>query len=114
MARDDTPYELEQGDKVVYSARIIPSPINRGQRHQAEKLLRMQGARVYPDIHVSGHMGGDEHYDLLDWLQPSHVVPAHQTASVRSEYIDMAEETGYKMGRDAHLLRNGDSVTLTE
>ncbi|MFP4174362.1 MAG: RNase J family beta-CASP ribonuclease [Halobacteriales archaeon] len=114
MARDDTPYEIEQGDKIVYSARIIPSPINEGQRHQAEKLLRMQGARVYPDIHVSGHMGGDEHYDLLDWLQPEHVVPAHQTASVRSKYIDMAEETGYKMGRDAHLLRNGDSVTLTE
>jgi hypothetical protein len=33
---------------------------------------------------------------------------------VRSKYIDMAEELGYKMGRDAHLLRNGDSVTITE
>ncbi len=112
MARDSTPYELEEGDRVIYSARIIPSPINEGQRHQAEKLLRMQGARIYTDIHVSGHMGGDEHYDLLDWLQPQNVIPAHQTAAVRSEYIDLAEEMGYKMGRDAHLLRNGDSVEL--
>jgi len=114
MARGETPYELDEGDKVIYSARIIPSPINEGQRHQAEKLLRMQGARIYTDIHVSGHMGGDEHYDLLDWLQPEQVIPAHQTAAVRSQYIDMAESVGYKQGRDAHLLRNGDSVLLTE
>ena len=112
MARDETPYELEEGDRVVYSARVIPSPINEGQRHQAEMLLRMQGARLYKDVHVSGHMNRDEHYDLLDWLQPKHIVPAHQTASERSKHIDLAEEVGYTMGKDAHLLRNGDMVEI--
>ncbi|MDY6765488.1 MAG: RNase J family beta-CASP ribonuclease [Halobacteria archaeon] len=114
MARSETPYEIEDGDRVIYSARVIPSPINQGQRHQAEKLLRMQGARVYSDIHVSGHMGGDEHYDLVDWLQPKHIVPAHQTMAERSKYVDMAENLGYEMGRDVHLLRNGDRIQLTE
>ncbi|MDY7081665.1 MAG: RNase J family beta-CASP ribonuclease [Halobacteria archaeon] len=114
MARDETPYELEEGDRVIYSARIIPSPINRGQRHQAEKLLRMQGARIYKDIHVSGHMSGDEHYDLIDWLQPKHILPAHNDTSQRGIYVDMMEGRGNKMGRDIHLLRNGDIKQLTE
>ncbi|MFB6283296.1 MAG: RNase J family beta-CASP ribonuclease [Halobacteria archaeon] len=114
MARGETPYEIEQGDKIIYSARVIPSPINRGQRHQSEKLLEMQGAQIYRDVHVSGHMGGVEHFDLLDWLQPEHVVPAHHNTSKRSEYIDQVETYDYKMGDTAHLLRNGDTKVLTE
>ncbi|XGI83338.1 MBL fold metallo-hydrolase [Halorutilales archaeon Cl-col2-1] len=113
MARDETPYEIEEGDRVLYSARVIPSPINEGQRHQAEKLLKSQGARIYTDIHVSGHMGREEHYDLLDWLDPKHVIPGHQSMSERSKYIDMVEDLGYEMGRDAHMLRNGDQTLLT-
>ena len=114
MARGETPYEIDNGDKIIYSARVIPSPINRGQRHQSEKLLEMQGAQIYRDVHVSGHMGGVEHYDLLDWLQPDHVVPAHHNTSKRGEYIDMAEGYGFEMGETVHLLRNGDTKTLVE
>ena len=46
MGRGETPYELEAGDKVIFSARVIPEPTNEGQRYQAETLLRMQGARI--------------------------------------------------------------------
>jgi len=56
MGRGETPYEIENGDKVVFSASIIPEPTNEGQRYQSEQLLRMQGARLYDDIHVSGHL----------------------------------------------------------
>ncbi len=109
IARGETPYEIENGDRVIYSARVIPSPINRGQRFQSEQLLKQQGARIYNEVHVSGHMGGQEHYDLLEWLQPKHVIPAHQTTDVRSKYIDICEDLGYKAGKNAHLLRNGSS-----
>ncbi len=78
MARGETPYDLNDGDKVVFSARVIPEPTNEGQRYQAEKLLGMQGARVYSDIHVSGHLNQEGHYTMLDALQPQHVIPAHQ------------------------------------
>ncbi|ESS08084.1 MAG: putative hydrolase of the metallo-beta-lactamase superfamily [uncultured archaeon A07HN63] len=54
MGRGETPYEIDDGDKIIFSARVIPEPTNEGQRYQCERLLKMQGARIYDDIHVSG------------------------------------------------------------
>ncbi len=62
MGRGETPYQLDDGDKVVFSARVIPEPTNEGQRYQSERLLKMQGARIYDDVHVSGHLREEGHY----------------------------------------------------
>ena len=114
MGRGETPYELEDGDKVMFSARVIPEPTNEGQRYQSERLLRMQGARIYDDIHVSGHLREEGHYEMLDALQPQHVIPAHQDMGGFAPYVDLAENMGYKMGRDLHVTRNGNLVQLVE
>jgi len=108
MGRGETPYEIENGDKVVFSASIIPEPTNEGQRYQSEQLLRMQGARLYDDIHVSGHLREEGHYEMLDALQPQHLIPAHQTLKGRSPYVDLATSQGYKLGRDVHVTQNGE------
>ncbi|UTF55478.1 ribonuclease J [Natronosalvus rutilus] len=112
MARGETSYELDDGDKVVFSARVIPEPTNEGQRYQAEKLLGMQGARVYSDIHVSGHLCQEGHYAMLDALQPQHIIPAHQDLKGFSGYIDLASNQGYALGRDIHASSNGDIIQL--
>ena len=112
MGRGETPYELEDGDKVVFSARVIPEPTNEGQRYQAEKLLRMQGARIYDEVHVSGHLCQEGHYEMLDALQPEHVIPAHQNMSGFSGYVDLASNRGYKLGRDLHVTSNGNVIQL--
>jgi ribonuclease J len=112
MARGETPYDLEEGDKVVFSARVIPEPTNEGQRYQAEKLLGMQGARVYDDVHVSGHLCQEGHYEMLDALQPQHLIPAHQNMSGFSGYVNLASNQGYKMGRDLHVTHNGNIIQL--
>ncbi len=112
MARGETPYDLDAGDKVVFSARVIPEPTNEGQRYQAEKLLGMQGARVYDDIHVSGHLCREGHYTMLDALQPEHLIPAHQNMSGFSGYVDLASDRGYKLGRDLHVTNNGNIIDL--
>ena len=114
MGRGETPYELDDGDKVLFSARVIPEPTNEGQRYQSETLLGMQGARIYDDIHVSGHLNREGHYEMLDTLQPQHVVPAHQNMSGYAPYVDLAENQGYKLGRDLHVTRNGNLLTLVE
>jgi len=114
MARGETPYELENGDKVVFSARVIPEPINRGQRDQAETLLGMQGARIYDDIHVSGHLSQEGHYEMLDTLQPKHVIPAHQDMGGFAPYVGLAENQGYTVGRDLHVTRNGNIIQLVD
>jgi ribonuclease J len=114
MGRGETPYELDGGDKVLFSARVIPEPTNEGQRYQSEKLLGMQGARIYDDIHVSGHLRQEGHYEMLDALQPQNVIPAHQSLKGFAPYVDLAEDMGYKVGRDLHVTRNGKMIQLTE
>ena len=114
MGRGETPYELDEGDKVVFSARVIPEPTNEGQRYQSERLLKMQGARIYDDIHVSGHLREEGHYTMLDALEPQHVVPAHQDMKGFAPYVDLASRRGYKLGRDLHVTQNGNMIQLTE
>ncbi|ELY46481.1 ribonuclease J [Natronorubrum tibetense] len=112
MARGETPYQLDNGDKVLFSARVIPEPTNEGQRYQSEKLLGMQGARVYSDIHVSGHLCQEGHYEMLDALQPQHIIPAHQDLKGFSGYVDLASNQGYTLGRDIHVTTNGNIIQL--
>ena len=114
MGRGETPFELDDGDKVLFSARVIPEPTNEGQRYQSEKLLKMQGARIYDDIHVSGHLREEGHYTMLQALQPQHVVPAHQNLKGFSPYVDLAESQGYALGRDLHVTRNGNMIQLVD
>ncbi|WP_136718292.1 ribonuclease J [Halorientalis salina] len=112
MGRGETPYELTNGDKVIFSARVIPEPTNEGQRYQSEKLLGMQGARIYDDVHVSGHLRQEGHYQMLDALQPQHVIPAHQDMAGFSGYVDLAGNNGYDLGRDLHVTSNGNTIQL--
>jgi ribonuclease J len=114
MGRGETPYQLEEGDKVLFSARVIPEPTNEGQRYQSERLLRMQGARIYDEIHVSGHLREEGHFEMLDALQPQHVIPAHQDLSGFAPYVDLCEELGYQLGRDVHATRNGNRIQLVD
>jgi len=114
MGRGETAYDLAQGDKVIFSARVIPEPTNEGQRYQSETLLKMQGARIYDDVHVSGHLCQEGHYEMLDALQPEHVIPAHQNMKGFSGYVDLASSQGYKIGRDLHVTRNGNVIQLVE
>ncbi|MFT4904412.1 MAG: ribonuclease J [Natronomonas sp.] len=114
MARGETPYELDEGDKVIFSARVIPEPTNEGQRYQAETLLGMQGARIYDDIHVSGHLNQEGHYQMLDALQPKNLIPAHQDMKGFAPYVDLARNQGYEIGRDLHITENGNTIQLTE
>jgi len=114
MGRDETPYQIDEGDKVIFAARVIPEPSNEAQRHQSETLLKMQGARIYDDIHVSGHLSAEGQYEMLKLLQPDHVVPAHQDLSGMSEYVELAESEGYRVDEDLHISRNGNTIQIVE
>ena len=114
MGRGETPFQLDDGDKVIFAARVIPEPTNEGQRYQAETLLKMQGARIYDDVHVSGHLRQEGHYEMLRALQPKHIIPAHQDMAGYSSYVNLCRNQGYELGRDLHVTYNGNVIPIVE
>jgi len=109
----DTPYKLERGDKILFSAKVIPNPMNYGQRYLVEARAKMAGVRIFDDLHVSGHAYREDHYEFLHLLNPQHVIPAHGDINMTGSYAKFAEEIGYTLGNDLHILRNGQKVLIT-
>ena len=42
-------------------------------------------------------------------LNAKHLIPTHGNLQMLTAYAELAEEEGYKLGRDIHLLRNGQA-----
>jgi len=112
IALGDTPYKVEKGDKVIFSAKIIPNPMNIGQRYMIEAHLNMAGARIFPDLHVSGHAYREDHYEFVSMLNPQHIIPAHGNLRMTSAYAEFAGEMGYTLHNDVHLMSNGMRIKL--
>ncbi|MCQ2377093.1 MAG: RNase J family beta-CASP ribonuclease, partial [Methanocorpusculum sp.] len=110
MALGETPLKIEKGDRVLFSANIIPNPINYAQRAEVDRLLLRQGARLFDGLHVTGHAFYQEHYDLLSMLNPEHIVPSHGPFNMKGGYVELASEFGYVLNRDVHIMQNGDRL----
>src|SRR5512136_2700543 len=47
VANGETDYLVESGDRVIFSAGIIPQPLNESNRHTGVTKLKMRGGRIY-------------------------------------------------------------------
>jgi len=112
VANGETDYTIESGDKVVFSAGIIPQPLNMSNRATVETKLKMRGARIYDNVHVSGHACREDHWELLRMINPEHVIPSHGNLVTHGNYLMIAEETGYSLGSNIHLVRNGQELLI--
>jgi ribonuclease J len=112
IALGDTPYKVEKGDKIIFSAKVIPNPMNFGQRYMVETHLQMAGARIFPDLHVSGHAYREDHYEFIHLLNPQHIIPAHGHTRMTSSYADFTTEIGYTLHNDVHIMTNGQRIKL--
>jgi len=112
LALGDTPYQLNKGDKVLFSANVIPNPMNFGQRYVVEQHLRKTGARIFEDLHVSGHAYREDHYEFLQMLQPQHIIPAHADLKMTAGYAEFAGDLGYVANSTVHPMRNGERLRL--
>ncbi|MBI4394103.1 MAG: RNase J family beta-CASP ribonuclease [Euryarchaeota archaeon] len=112
IADEETPYRVGKKTQVIFSANVIPNPVNVANRHVLETKLKIQGARITRGAHVSGHGSREDHRELLRMLEPQHVIPNHGTVIMQAHYVEMAEDFGYELGRNLHFIRNGQKVTL--
>ena len=102
---------LGRGDRVIFSSRAIPG--NEKAVGRVINGLVSQGVEVITDrthlVHVSGHPRRAELLDMISWVRPKILIPAHGEALHLAEHAALARGAGVP-----HVLicHNGDLVRL--
>ena len=47
-------------------------------------------------------------------LKPVHIIPAHGDLSMLTAYGQLAEEEGYRIGSNVHILRNAQAQVFND
>ena len=93
-------FELEAGDRVIFSARAIP-----GNEESIEQLihqLKSRGIEVITiddtkqPIHASGHPAQEELKILYQWVQPQIAIPVHGELEHMKAHSELAKSVGVK------------------
>ncbi|MCJ7429532.1 MAG: ribonuclease J, partial [Candidatus Nanohaloarchaeota archaeon QJJ-5] len=104
--------DVQEGDHVIFSCSVIPTPINEAHRYKVEKNIREQGGLLYRDIHTSGHAKREGNREMLRTLEPENIIPAHGTTEMLASYATLAREEGYRLGENVFLSENGGTVEI--
>ncbi len=112
IAQDEHPeVTLTRGDRVIFSARTIPG--NEIAVSRVINGLVTQGVEVITDrdhlVHVSGHPRRAELLDMIGWVRPKILIPAHGEALHLAEHAKLARGAGVPQ---VLVCRNGDLVQL--
>jgi ribonuclease J len=111
IAQDDHPeVAFSRGDRVIFSARAIPG--NEKAVMRVINGLVSQGIEVITDrthlVHVSGHPRMDELKDMIGWVRPRILIPAHGEPLHMAEHAELARRAGVDqvvVCRDGELVR---------
>jgi ribonuclease J len=112
IAEDQHPnVTLSKGDRVIFSARAIPG--NEKAIGRVLNGLIDQGIEVITDrthlVHVSGHPRQAELEELIGWVKPKILIPAHGESLHLHEHARLARRLGVPTVIEC---RNGDLVEL--
>lgn len=94
IARNDHPaVQLQAGDTVIFSSRVIPGnerDIGRLQNDLVRLGIEIVTERDH-DVHVSGHPAQDELAQMYQWVRPRIAVPVHGEARHMMAHARLAE-----------------------
>jgi ribonuclease J len=114
IAEDEHPeVTLAKGDRVIFSSRAIPG--NEKAVARVINGLVSQGVEVITDrthlVHVSGHPRRAELLDMIAWVRPKILIPAHGEALHLNEHAELGRRAGVPY---VLVCRNGDLVRLAQ
>ncbi len=112
IARGVLPYKLTPKDHIVFSSRTIPTPETYKSKEALVKNLIRTGCEITEDIHVSGHGQKQDLKQLIELLQPEHIIPSHGHHGLLSPVVKLAQEIGYVPDKTIHLVRNGQELEI--
>ena len=103
--------DLESGDAVIFSSRIIPGnemAINRMQNRLTQRGIELVTS-CDDHIHVSGHPARDELAQMYQWIRPRIAVPVHGESRHLYAHAKLARECQVP---EAVVAHNGEMVRL--
>lgn len=108
--------EIEKGDTVILSARIIPGN-EKAISHLIGNLYK-KGANIIEDkrrlIHVSGHASQEDIRIMIETARPKYVVPIHGEYRMLFRHKEFVRNhLGYD-DKNIMLIENGDVLELNE
>ena len=112
-AGDHPDLDLEPGDTVIFSSRVIPG--NEPALAALDARLGAMGVNVIHDveeaspIHASGHPARDELRDMYDWIGPRIALPVHGEGRHLDAHAELARDLGVPVQLNG---RNGDLFLL--
>lgn len=112
MSRGRVPFSFRKDDNLIFSSKTIPVPINIKNKGEMDKRFKKQGVRIFDEVHVSGHGGREDIRDLIELLNPEHVIPSHGSYHQLLPMKELAIGLGYKPDKNFHMLRNGQKIAL--
>ena len=111
ISRNQLPLKINKGDNIIFSSSVIPTKINIEQFDKMESRLKKRKARIFRDVHVSGHAGREDLRDLINLISPTHLIPAHGGLDKTKPMLDLALELGYNK-KSCHLMKDGQVLKL--
>ena len=113
IARKDLPFELLPNDIIIFSCRTIPTEMTIKNREALEKRLKQFHVRIFTNIHVSGHASREDHRDMINMLKPKNIIPTHGDRTITKGLETLAEEMGYELGKNVHLLHDNKTIKIS-
>jgi len=107
--------ELEPGDTVVLSSRIIPGN-EKGIFRMIDHLSRRGAEVIYgtgtPPIHVSGHASQEELTLMLNLVRPRYFVPIHGEYRQLARHAALAGHLRHSGLGESFVLESGDVLEI--
>ncbi|MCW1292947.1 MAG: ribonuclease J [Candidatus Parvarchaeota archaeon] len=103
-------YALSKYDTVIFSSQTIPTKVNIANRSMLQNAIMDSGAKIYDNVHVSGHGSREDHKKMLELIRPKIYIPAHGGIEKQVEGIKLAQELNYKLNSNTFLI--GDNVNF--
>lgn len=103
---------LEEGDAVVFSSRVIPG--NEKAISSLQNELVRNGIEVVTaddhDIHVSGHPARGELRQMYEWVRPRFAIPMHGETRHLKGHVELAKSCQVP---SACYVENGNMLKIT-
>ena len=76
-----------------------------------ERKLKSFGVRLFKGIHASGHASREDIRDLINMINPEHIIPSHGDRKLVEPMVELCQEMGFS-SKDVHLMEDNKKVII--